>query len=162
MRTDKHILLYIMSLIAMFALNGISEDNSNEQKNEPTVAATAEKVDEAQTIDKSVPARLPDNMLRDPFWPIGEQPEGWGQKEDGKKDEFEGLKRWELAIKEVKISGISKDHEGNYFASIRGQGVVEKGDIITADYGGLTYSWRIKEVTQRGIVPIKLDVVPAK
>ena len=126
----------------------------------PIISAYAQEPATASEAP-ATPAKLPDKLLRDPFWPIGKQPEGWGQKK-GEKKELEGFKQWSLAAKKIKLSGISKDPQGNYFAVIRGQGVVEKGDVISVDYAGLTYSWIIKDVTKKGIVPAKLNVVPAK
>lgn len=139
--TTKHTML----LIAMLALL-------------TTYAVVAE--DETPGTDANKKTAVPDDQLRDPFWPIAWQPKDWGRTDDNQK--LEGLKRWESAIKEIKLSGISKDKSGNFFVVVRGQGVKETGDIITADYGGLTYTWVIRKITEKGIVPEQLQAVPTK
>ncbi len=148
MKTNKALLSIITAAIVLLPMLGMTAEEKKPQR------AKAKAVARKTT-------RLPDHMLRDPFWPIGEQPAGWGQEED-EKNEIDGIKEWDVALKKIKLSGISKDSNGNYFAGIRGHGVVEKGDVISVDYGGLTYSWRIKDVTKRGIVPVKLNVAPTK
>lgn len=137
-------IIYILAIVMLFSGN---------------VCSAEEKTAEPENNDK--PAQLPDHMLRDPFWPIGWQPKGFGtDPKDTKK--LEKLKKWELAIKEIEITGISRGPKGNYFALIKDHGVVEKGDMLSVDYGGLTYTWLIKDVTKRGIKPVKVRVGPAR
>lgn len=142
-------LLTILSISCVVC--GAQESPQNENNSTPIT-----KSDETASNNT-----LPDHLLRDPFWPIGWQPKDWGHSPKA-AEKIQGLKKWELAAKQIFIKGISRSPNGKYFALIKDIGVVEEGDVMAVDYGGLTYRWTIKEVTKNGIVPVKLDVVPTK
>lgn len=129
----------------------------------PCLAAapkSAGKVSKSTASKQKTAQELPMHLIRDPFWPIGWAPKDWGKDMDEVK-KITGLRKWSSAAAKIKLTGISKSR-GKYFAVIKGQGLKEKGDIISVTHMGLVYRWTIKDITVHGIVPEKLDVTPAK
>jgi len=103
---------------------------------------------------------LPVHLLRDPFWPIGWAPANFGQLDVGESGE--ALTKWEEARRLLQVSGLSRNARGKYVAIIKGVGVVEEGDTVSVTYGDLTYKWRIRAITSRGIEPERIGAFPVK
>lgn len=109
-----------------------------------------------QTIEDQINAAA---LWRDPFWPVGWQPPNFGidpSKLRARSNEI----MWERAARMLKISGISRTREGGYLAVVKGVGIVEAGDVISVRFNGLRYRWRVEEVTQDSIVPIRIGTKP--
>ncbi len=101
--------------------------------------------------------------LRDPFWPIGWEPQPEQPNEPVQKpvQPRSAVVNWEGAMAKIKISGISETFEpGVYIAIVKGYGVVEKGEILTIRFDGMAYQVLIKDITSEGVVPERLGVAP--
>ena len=94
--------------------------------------------------------------LRDPFWPVGWRPPNFG-REDVPDTGTKAL-QWEAAGRRLTITGLSKKAGGGYLAIVKGAGLVEAGDIIAVKYEGLTYKWKVTEITDTGIIRERLSV----
>lgn len=88
--------------------------------------------------------------LRDPFWPVGWRPPNFGKADVA--DTGGEVLQWDAAGRLLSITGLSKKAGGGYLAIIKGAGVVEAGDTLAVRYQGLTYKWRIKKITNTGII----------
>jgi hypothetical protein len=95
--------------------------------------------------------------LRDPFWPIGWRPPGFGNSAQPAQ-KLNGQVKWDEARRQLEITGLSKKPDGSYLAIIKGAGVVEKGDVVSVRCDSLVYRWRIVDITGEGIIPEQLTV----
>lgn len=94
---------------------------------------------------------------RDPFWPVGyEKP----KPPDPQEEVATGVKapRSDQVWPELPVQGTSRGPDGNYFAFIRGIGVVIAGEDISLEKQGLWYHWHIAEIGPDGIRARKLGV----
>ncbi len=105
---------------------------------------------------------LPVGMLRDPFWPVGWQPPEFqaGSESDSTRDIGE-LMKWREASKQIVVTALSNTKNG-FVAILKNIGVVCQGDAISVDYNGLTYKWKVTNVTQEGVNIEKIGVFPIK
>lgn len=132
-------------------------------------ATFSKKTEEKNT--SSFPANAAGKPLRDPFWPVGYFPEGWGapkeEKKPEKKSEDEEKKRlellrqqelkrqqereaainkgWNLAMKKIKINGVSSSGDGEFVAIINDD-LKAIGDTVMVQQGNVKYFWSIVEI----------------
>ena len=68
------------------------------------------------------------------------------------------------ALPEIRITGLGHSRDGEYFAIVRGIGVVEKGNVIFCSVAGLQQKCLVLDVTKRGISLKRLETLeePAK
>lgn len=109
-------------------------------------------------------AAIPGYEARDPFWPIGTKPPQ--PKSDDKENTIvdtsvdvsidPGTPRWP----ELKADGIMMSPKGPMVV-IKGIGIAEKGQTIKKTVSGITYSWRIDEITKKGFKFTKLEAKPS-
>jgi len=97
------------------------------------------------------------NALRDPFWPVGWKPPTFGRDGSGDEDRS-GLIRWDEATRLLHVNGLSRKAGGGYVAFLADIGIVEESQVVSVQYRGLTYRWRIKRITAEGIVPQRIGV----
>jgi hypothetical protein len=102
------------------------------------------------------------DRFRDPFWPVGWEPDVYGLAGRSGSRNAGGIRLWQDAMRRVDITGLIRTADGAYLANVRGVGVVEVGDIIWVDYDGMTYKWRVRAITERGIVPERVGVSPMR
>lgn len=140
-----HVLSALLVLVTSCALRTDSAQQDGEPAETPPDATN------------QTPVKADIETLRDPFWPVGWSPPALGGTGTGDGD-GSGLIQWSAATKLLKVIGLSKNITGSYVAIIRGVGVVEQGETISMDYRGLTYKWRLKNITADGIVPVRLGV----
>jgi hypothetical protein len=101
--------------------------------------------------------------IRDPFWPVGwEPPEEEEISDDGVEPPPGTSVRWDDAKKRIRITGLSKNSDGEHFAILKSIGVVEAGDVIAVTLDDLVYKWRVTRITNKGMVPEKVGVFPKK
>ena len=109
---------------------------------------------------KAVPAtpakpepELEQELLRDPFWPIGYFPKDWNQKKSagGSAEVPESL--WQAAKRGLRISGTS-NLGGKTAAIINGE-LKAAGDQVEVMYEGKTYQWQIIGIDAKGQVQLK-------
>ena len=79
-----------------------------------------------------------------------------GDPEEETPDSPKSPVRWDEALKSVKITALSKAKDGRYIAIVKDIGVVEAGSQISVNYEDLTYRWRVKSISSKGIVPERL------
>lgn len=108
--------------------------------------------------------------LRDPFWPVGYTPP---KKDTGKKKAeisdqpaapavVERPPRWDDALRTVSVRGIMSVGEGKYMAVVN-DNVVSENDVVTINFEGRTYTWKIASISADGVKFQKLDVIkPAR
>ena len=109
-------------------------------------------------------AGIPGYESRDPFWPLGVRPPQ--PKAEDKENPIvdtsvdisldPAVPRWP----ELKADGVMMSPKGPMVV-IKGMGIAEKGQIIKKTVSGLTYSWRIDEITKKGFKFTKLEAKPA-
>ncbi|MFC1496934.1 hypothetical protein ACFLS1_00485 [Verrucomicrobiota bacterium] len=152
---NKHALLLNIFLVFCIGFINVCADESKE--NAP-----------ARKTNRESSSSLPDKLLRDPFWEIGWQPETFVEEvkknEPKKKDtNLSGLIKWKEAEKLIVVAALGTKLDGSYIATLKNQtSVMEKGSVISINYMGLTYRWKILSITSKGILPEKLDVRPIK
>ena len=100
--------------------------------------------------------------LRDPFWPVGWEPPPKVAPTPGVVHQPKSPIRWDEARKHIRITGLSKTSDGDYFAILKKIGVVEAGDVVAVTLDDLVYRWRVTKITNKGIVPEKIGVFPKK
>lgn len=96
------------------------------------------------------------NKLRDPFWPVGWKPPSLGRVAES--EDLAAMSKWRAAERLLKVSGLSRKPDGTYLAILEKAGIVEKGDMVSVKYLGLTYKWRIKDITGEGMLPERISV----
>lgn len=103
----------------------------------------------AQTGDRDASSK---SDLRDPFWPVGFYPQGWGRKdlEKVQKEEHETNNAWKKAFEQVTIKGVSKLNQRRV-AFINGK-LKSVGDIVAVRVGGAEYKGEIKKINTDGTV----------
>jgi len=97
---------------------------------------------------------------RDPFWPVG-----WTPPPKITDTTIKGPQspiRWADAARLLEVSALSESADGTYFAIIKGQGVVEKGDFVAVRFNGLTYRWKVIEISGTGLRTERIGVVNQK
>lgn len=92
-------------------------------------------------------------LLRDPFWPVGFFPEDW-QTQGGDQGEspLEGA-GWKAASAKIKVGGTSQ-LGGRTAAIINGE-LKSEGDSLSVQYEGRTYQWRIVGISAEGRIELK-------
>ena len=91
--------------------------------------------------------------LRDPFWPVGYKATPVEESSGVQKKKVLLGKDWVEAQKLVVINGVSKVSDG-YLAIINTEAKAV-GELVTINYGGMRYSWRVESVTSDGKVKLK-------
>lgn len=91
-------------------------------------------------------------VLRDPFWPIGFFPEGW-QKRSTKNDPNLDGQDWKVAASKISIDGTSRMGDKT-LAIINGE-LKNVGDLVVVVYKGKSYQWKIFGIDSSGKVQLK-------
>ena len=102
---------------------------------------------------KETDDRWAQELLRDPFWPVGFFPEGWKKKTVVQGDGDLDASGWKAAAGKIRISGTSR-LGGKTVAIINGElkGIGEQFEILHA---GKTYQWQIVEISADGRIQLK-------
>jgi hypothetical protein len=89
---------------------------------------------------------------RDPFWPVGYEPE---KPENVEVMKLQTLadKNWNEAMKQVVIQGVSRV-SGEYCAIINTK-TKRVGESVSVEYGGVRYTWRVDGITPPGSVKLR-------
>jgi hypothetical protein len=111
-------------------------------------ALTAEPPVKKQTDEK-----WEQELLRDPFWPVGFFPPDWKkERAAGGSADLEGS-GWKAAAGKIRISGTSR-LGGKTAAIINGELKVT-GDRVEIVYEGTTYRWQVIGIDANGKVQLK-------
>ncbi|MFA6174664.1 MAG: hypothetical protein WC334_03720 [Kiritimatiellales bacterium] len=92
-------------------------------------------------------------LLRDPFWPVGFFPENWQKKTSVQGEPDLDSSGWKSAAGKIKISGTSK--LGGRTAAIVGGELKSTGDHVEVFSEGKTYQWEIVGIDADGRVQLK-------
>ena len=92
-------------------------------------------------------------LLRDPFWPVGFFPEGWQKKKTASGSPDADVSGWNTAAGKIKISGTSQ-MGGRTVAIVNGD-LKSTGDQIEVVSEGRTYQWQIVGIEADGRVQLK-------
>ncbi|MFA7256192.1 MAG: hypothetical protein WC047_01270 [Kiritimatiellales bacterium] len=104
-------------------------------------------------MTKQTPEKWEQELLRDPFWPVGFFPEDW--KKSGQVQgtlDLEGAS-WKSASEKIRISGTSR--LGGRTAAIIDGDLKSIGDQIEVSYEGKTYQWQIIGMDADGRIQLK-------
>ncbi len=96
---------------------------------------------------------LDQELLRDPFWPVGFFPKDWQNKALTLGSPDMGASGWKLALAKIRVSGTSR-LGGKTAAIINGE-LKSVGEQIETLHEGKTYQWEIVEITADGQVELK-------
>ena len=101
---------------------------------------------------------LPLGELRDPFWPVGWVPPKMERVTFKSPALPQQPVRWEEVARKLEVSALSQLPDGRHIAVLKNIGLVEAGDTISVNYGGLTYRWEVRAVTAAGIQTKRVGV----
>jgi len=93
-----------------------------------------------------------DVALRDPFWPVGYEPEKPVDVEIVKQQSLAD-RNWNEAMKQVAIQGVSSV-SGEYYAIINTE-TKRVGESVSVEYGGMRYTWRVDGIAPPGSVKLR-------
>ncbi len=99
----------------------------------------------------------PAKVKRDPFWPVGYEPEGYTaspRQAPVAASAPQGKTGWSEAMKEIVINGVSSRADNEYFAVINGQ-VLSVGETISVSHGGTIYTWAVDSIQPPGAVKLR-------
>ena len=96
---------------------------------------------------------------RDPFWPVGYAPK---PKEDLVKKETEIIPRQKEEWPALTVRGIIRQGREKYMAVLNGVGLVEVGELVSIEKGGLVYQWRIESITGTDVSCTRLEARQTK
>lgn len=92
-------------------------------------------------------------LLRDPFWPIGYFPKDWNQKRSTGGTVEAPVSLWQAAAAKLKISGVSTMNE-KATAIVNGE-FKEAGETVQILLDGKTYQWKIVDIEPNGNVRLQ-------
>ncbi len=90
--------------------------------------------------------------VRDPFWPVGYEPEKPVDVEAVKQQSLAD-KNWNEAMKQVAIQGVSSV-SGEYYAIINTE-AKRVGESVSVEHGGLRYTWKVERIAPSGSVKLR-------
>jgi hypothetical protein len=103
---------------------------------------------------------------RDPFWPLGyvPRPKVVPSGSDSVQSAPTPAVEPEIEIRwpEIRLRGLVKNAKGGFLAIIDPFGLVEPGQILELEQGGLLYRWKVSTITGRGASCSRLDTRRAK
>jgi len=90
--------------------------------------------------------------LRDPFWPVGYEPE---KPVDAEVEKQQSLadRNWSEAMKQIVVQGVSSV-SGEYYAIINTE-TKRVGELVSVEYGGVRYTWRVENIAPPGSVKLR-------
>ncbi len=92
--------------------------------------------------------------LRDPFWSVGYQPDGWQSARSNLQAQVSvSGSDWEAPASMIRVSGTSR--MGRQLAAIINGDIKEVGDLVLVQYNGRTYKWKLKGVNANGKVSLE-------
>lgn len=123
----------------------------------PLPAASSAGVAIAQPVatgaEKEVVEKREQELLRDPFWPVGFFPENWQKKSSVPGGGDTDTSGWKTAATKIIISGTSK--LGGRTAAIVNGELKSIGDQVEVLSEGKTYQWKIVGIEADGRIQLK-------
>ncbi len=119
----------------------------------PVVSSGMEKPSAKLTQGKAPAEKWEQELLRDPFWPVGFFPPDWKKEttvEGGADLDGSG---WKAASAKLQISGTSR--LGDRTAAIINGQLKVAGDPVEIFYEGKTYQWLIVDIDADGQIQLK-------
>ncbi len=103
--------------------------------------------------DKGSAEQKEQELLRDPFWPVGFFPEGWQKKSSAQSEPNMDVSGWKAAAGKIRISGTSR-MGGRTAALVNGE-LKSTGDLVDVLSEGKNYQWQIVGIEADGRVKLK-------
>ena len=127
--------------------------------------------------DPAPSAAEDDSNLRDPFWPVGYAPKAPEPVEPPPSPTpsvaepapnvaatpVAAVPPPPIVVKwpTLKLKGLIKSPSGDkYVAHIEGIGIVESGRIVRIKQDGVEFSWKIGEITEKGVEITPIEAKP--
>jgi hypothetical protein len=111
----------------------------------PNAEATVPKKESAEAKEQE--------LLRDPFWPVGFFPQDWQQKSLTQSAADMAGSGWKAAFAKLKVSGTSR--LGDRTAAIVNGELKAIGEQVEVLYEGRTYQWEIVGIDATGQIQVK-------
>jgi len=115
---------------------------------QPAVGAASAAAPKKETVEK-----WGQELLRDPFWPIGYFPQDWKKKTAFQSEPDLDGSGWKAASAKIQISGTSR-LGGRAAAIINGE-LKSTGDQVEILHEGKTYQWQIVGMDADGRIQLK-------
>ena len=141
----------VIVLLGAFTTSFAQEDLLPTAAPEPLVAVlpNAEAV-----VPKKEPADgREQELLRDPFWPVGFFPQDWQQKSSAQSATDMAGSGWKAAFAKLKVSGTSR--LGDRTAAIVNGELKNIGEQVEVLYEGRIYQWEIVGIDATGQIQVK-------
>lgn len=116
-------------------------------------AVVPEAIDPAAALKNPVTEEWAQELLRDPFWPVGFFPPNWQAKTDIRSGTGLGSSGWKAAFSKLKVSGTSR--LGDRTAAIINGQLTGTGEKVEVSHEGKMYQWEITEITVDGQIQLK-------
>jgi len=92
-------------------------------------------------------------LLRDPFWPVGFFPQDWQQKSSAQSAADMAGSGWKAAFAKLRVSGTSR--LGDRTAAIVNGELKNIGEQVEVSYEGRIYQWEIVGIDATGQIQVK-------
>jgi Neuraminidase (sialidase) len=119
-----------------------------------TFSASVDEVSSTLAPKKETAEKWDQELLRDPFWPVGYFPPDWQKKTvfQSETTDLDGS-GWKAAASKIQISGTSR-LGGRAAAIINGE-LKSTGEQVEILHEGKTYQWQIVEMDAEGRIQLK-------
>jgi hypothetical protein len=103
------------------------------------------------------------NQLRDPFWAVGHVRQVVPKTDSNSPTGGTAVVSADITPvwPQLKLKAVTSSPKG-YIAIIEGVGLVEEGQIIKMEAGGIVYRWKILTISEKGFSHKQLDAKSAK
>ena len=108
---------------------------------------------EAAALKKESAEGREQELLRDPFWPVGFFPQDWQQKSSVQSASDVAGSGWKSAFAKLRVSGTSR--LGDRTAAIVNGELKNIGEQVEVSYEGRIYQWEIVGIDATGQIQVK-------
>lgn len=129
--------------------DSVTAPEGNVLQSSAAVTAAAESSAPKKEIDEEWEQEL----LRDPFWPVGFYPPNWQRKMESQSGADLGGSDWKAAAAKLQISGTSR--LGDRTAAVINGALKSEGEKVEALHEGKVYQWEIVGIDAAGQIQLK-------
>jgi hypothetical protein len=150
------------SFVSVIVLFGVFTTSIAQEGLLPTAAPAVRSVQPLVAVvpiaEAAVPKKEPaegreQELLRDPFWPVGFFPQDWQQKSSAQSATDMAGSGWKAAFAKLKVSGTSR--LGDRTAAIVNGELKNIGEQVEVLYEGRIYQWEIVGIDATGQIQVK-------
>ncbi len=149
MKTPCTIILLLLLVAPLRAAEPTPEETAPTE----TEAAATHRVGDGSSME----------ILRDPFWPVGYEPappEPEITPEAAAKIKVEQVTQSKTRWPALMLKGITRAGRKRYMALVAGVGLVETGQVISLKKDDMLYTWKIDEVSAKGVRFSRIEARP--